>query len=238
MTSSNSFEMDGTRFIIDVRPGKDRGKSTRDGFVLVKTQPFLDFYRSLTPRAPRTILELGMFEGGSLVYFDKLFRPEQLVGVDIRDEIPALEEYRKTKEHIQTFYRLSQADSQLPSILRQQFPHGIDLIVDDASHHYALTREAFHLCFPLLRPGGLYVVEDWAWSHQPQYQRSAHPWYDKPALTNLIFEWIVNLACNGQLVDITVRRELAVLTKGGGGADAIALDEGLHHLRGRRLEQI
>lgn len=236
MTNSESFDIDGIRFIIDVREGKDRGTSTRDAFILVKTKPFLDFYRSLQPRAPQTILELGMFEGGSLVLFDKLYRPEKLVGVDIRDEIPALEEYRKDKDHIRTLHRLSQDDATLPDLLQAEFPDGIDLIVDDASHQYALTRAAFHLCFPLLKPGGLYVVEDWAWSHQPPHQKQGHPWYEKPALTNLVFEWVVNLGRTGQLGELTVRRELAAVTKARGDAEPIDLREGLEHLRGRRLE--
>lgn len=238
MTGRDVFEIDGVRFIIDLRVGHQRGKSKNGEFVLVKTPAVIDFYRSLQRREPRTILELGMFEGGSLVLFDKLYRPQHLIGVDLRDEIAPLESYRADKEHITALYRRSQDDPELPRLLSRELPDGIDLIVDDASHHYAQTRAAFHLCFPLLKPGGLYVIEDWAWSHQEPYQAPRHPWHDKPALTNLIMELIINLPGSGQLSTVTVRRDLAVIEKAAGASGAIDLNEGQARLRGRRLEPL
>ena len=41
----------------------------------------------------------------------------------------------------------------------------IDLVVDDASHLVEPTRASFETIFPFLRPGGIYIVEDWAWAH-------------------------------------------------------------------------
>lgn len=238
MMGRDVFEIDGVRFIIDLRIGHQRGKSTNGEFILVKTPTVIDFYRSLQRHEPQTILELGMFEGGSLVLFDKLYRPRRLIGVDRRDEIAPLEAYRADKEHITTLYRRSQDDPELPHLLSRELPGGIDLIVDDASHHYAQTRASFHLCFPLLKPGGLYVIEDWAWSHQEPYQTPQHPWYDKPALTNLVLELIINLPGSRQLSHVTVRRDLAVIEKAPGATGAIDLDAGRARLRGRRLEPI
>ncbi len=34
-------------------------------------------------------------------------------------------------------------------------------MIDDASHLLDPTRSSFNVLFPLLRPGGVYVVEDW-----------------------------------------------------------------------------
>ena len=44
------------------------------------------------------------------------------------------------------------------------------------------------MLFPLLPPGGLYIIEDWPWSHFPQYQARDAWGHDEPALTNLIFD--------------------------------------------------
>ena len=44
----------------------------------------------------------------------------------------------------------------------------LDLVIDDASHLYRLSRRAFELLFPRLRPGGLCALEDWSWSFWPQ----------------------------------------------------------------------
>ena len=40
-----------------------------------------------------------------------------------------------------------------------------DLIVDDASHLYRPTLASFEVLYPRLRPGGTYVIEDWAGDH-------------------------------------------------------------------------
>ncbi len=232
MPQLESFEMDGIKFIVDIRPGKDRGKSKDGEFVLVKTNVFLQFYRALQQRQPKSILEIGMFEGGSLVLFDKLYDPKKLVGVDIRrDPIEPLERYRKNREHILPLYGLSQNDPKLPNILRKEFPNGIDLIVDDASHLYELTRATFHLCFPFLKPGGLYVIEDWAWSHKPPYQTPAHLWFEKPALTNLVMELVINMPDSQQMNRVTVYRDLVVVEKAGIATGAIDLADGHNSLR-------
>jgi SAM-dependent methyltransferase len=39
----------------------------------------------------------------------------------------------------------------------------LDLVFDDASHFYRFSKVSFETLFPLLRPGGLYVIEDWSW---------------------------------------------------------------------------
>jgi hypothetical protein len=43
----------------------------------------------------------------------------------------------------------------------------LDLVIDDASHRYEPTRASFEALFPLIRPGGFYLIEDWAWAHWP-----------------------------------------------------------------------
>ncbi len=236
MPQLESFEIDGIEFILDIRAGKDRGVSHDNEFILVKTNAFLQFYRGLQQRRPKNILEVGMFEGGSLVLFDKLYEPEKLVGVDIRSEpIEALERYRENREYIRPFYELSQNDPKLPDVLRDEFPEGIDLIVDDASHMYEFSRETFHLCFPLLKPGGLYVIEDWSWSHKPGAQTTPHPWSEKPALTNLILELVINMPGSQQMNRVTVNRDLVLVEKAGIATGNIDLDDGHERLRGRSL---
>ena len=50
----------------------------------------------------------------------------------------------------------------MKSILDEEFPdRNIDLVIDDASHVYQETRSSFNSIFPYLKPGGIYIVEDW-----------------------------------------------------------------------------
>jgi cephalosporin hydroxylase len=48
-------------------------------------------------------------------------------------------------------------DASLPEKLGGAF----DLIIDDGNHHGPTVTSSFRLLWPLVKPGGYYVVEDW-----------------------------------------------------------------------------
>jgi hypothetical protein len=47
------------------------------------------------------------------------------------------------------------------NLIRQRFPFGFDLVMDDTSHVGALSHITFHAVFPHFKGGGIYIVEDW-----------------------------------------------------------------------------
>src|SRR5438309_8699047 len=52
-------------------------------------------------------------------------------------------------------------------------PEGFDVIIDDCSHIGELTRISFwHLFEHHLKPGGLYVIEDWSTGYWDSWFRS------------------------------------------------------------------
>ena len=53
-------------------------------------------------------------------------------------------------------------------IVTREFDRAIDLVIDDASHVYEPTLASFETLFPHLRPGGLYIIEDWQWSYSDE----------------------------------------------------------------------
>ncbi len=62
-------------------------------------------------------------------------------------------------------YGTSQDDElRLAQIINHDFGGVIDLAIDDASHFYDQTKASFKVAFPKVRPGGLYIIEDWTWS--------------------------------------------------------------------------
>lgn len=234
-----TIELDGVTFKLDQRPGNQRDKSDKDAFVLVKTPKFLEYYDKLKTRAqPKDIMEVGMFEGGSLVYLDKVFQPTKLVGLDLRREpIEPLEAYREGRDHIVTYYGRSQDQQGTLMAARSNFPTGIDLVVDDASHLYAQTKATFEMLFPMVRTGGTYIIEDWAWSHTPPNQEKKAPWYKYPAMSNLIFEITVLAARYGVIENIEITRELVAITKGPGTLPEGGLNlDGL--LRNKKMLQL
>lgn len=56
-------------------------------------------------------------------------------------------------------------------IAEHEFDAPLDLVIDDASHLYEPTRTSFDALFPLLRPGGLYIVEDWQMAYVEDFVR-------------------------------------------------------------------
>lgn len=237
MADPQRFTIDGTNFLMSFTPaGKGQALSTPDEFVLLKCESYLAFYRSLLESAPKKIVEIGMFQGGSMAYYDKLYRPDKLVGIDIRKvPIAPLEEYRKTRPYITTHYGISQDDPAVPGMIEADLGGPADLIVDDASHMYQLTRDTFINCFNLLRPGGLYVIEDWSWSHDPHRQSPGASWDDKLALTNLIFDLVVETKVSKAFPKLTVYPNWVVLERAGSAPFVPSSDQ---FLRGRELSKI
>jgi hypothetical protein len=232
------IELGGVKFVLDTRPGKERGTSKDNEFVLVKTQAYLSFYDSLRACTPKEILEIGMFEGGSLVYFDKLYSPKMLVGVDIRrTPIAALERYRQSRPHIKTYYGRSQDQAPTRGAAQSNFPKGIDLVIDDASHDYEKTKATFLNIFPLVKAGGHYVIEDWGWAHRPSYQQSDATWSGRPAMTNLIFELTVMTAVSRVMDSVTISEHLVCIKKGRGMLPPSKLDLS-GYIRGKEMPLI
>jgi hypothetical protein len=85
--------------------------------------------------------------------------------------------------------------------------------VDDASHTYEETRTSFEFLFPLLSPGGIYVIEDWSWAHHPDYQSADARFSNHRALSNLLFEQIMLLGSTAAISEIRVWRFFYLIHK-------------------------
>ncbi|WBH17017.1 class I SAM-dependent methyltransferase [Sphingomonas radiodurans] len=233
-----TFVLDGVTFLFDRAHGSERPRSDERRFVLCKSDQQIECYRTLTKYRPRDVLEIGLYEGGSLVLWDKLFAPRCLVGVDRRRQpVAALEAYRAERPHIRTYYGRGQDKPGTVMAARENFPTGVDLAIDDASHLYAETKATFAAIFPLVRPGGFYVIENWAWAHRPNAQSAAHAWHEQPALTNFVFELTVLAAASPAIQSVHVDAGLVAVRKGNGALPVTGLAvEQL--LRGRALGEI
>lgn len=99
-------------------------------------------------------LELGILNGSSLKVWENYFENANIVGLDI-DPSKSRYETDKTKVYIG-----SQSDKNLIDRIKNDYPDGFDVILDDASHINELTIESFNLLFPHLKRGGYYIIED------------------------------------------------------------------------------
>ena len=93
-------------------------------------------------------------------------------------------------------------------------------MVDDGSHQYEPSKTSLNVFLPMLREGGLYVIEDWAWAHWPdEYHqaKAASGEYGDQAnpLTKLIFETAMLAASRpGIISEIELDSSRAFLTRG------------------------
>ena len=168
---------------------------------LKKPRDLLETYvRVLDGGMWRQVLELGLNHGGSAAFFAALLDPERLVSIDVSGPVRRFDEFRASHplgDRIIPRYETSQADEgALRRILAEDFAGPLDLVLDDASHDYALTLASFEILFPRIRPGGCYVLEDWQWAHAPGFWDRT----DQPALSNLLFQILMLAAGRPDLV--------------------------------------
>lgn len=107
-------------------------------------------------RAGVNILEIGVQNGGSLEVLGKYFADAGvIIGCDI-DPLCANLVYDDPRLHVVVASITSQSAYDQITALAPEF----DIIIDDGSHTSADIGNAFINYFPLLRPGGVFIIED------------------------------------------------------------------------------
>jgi len=98
------------------------------------------------------LIEIGVYRGASLAVWNAYFPKATIVGVDIADRC---RQYAKGRIKVAIG---SQADAAFLTELAAEYPPTI--VIDDGSHNPDHQIFSFEHLFPLLRPGGCYIVED------------------------------------------------------------------------------
>jgi hypothetical protein len=122
---------------------------------IVKWRHYLEIYdRHLAKFVgePSTLLEIGIYAGGSLDMWREYLGPgSELYGVDIDPYCKRFEEA--------TVFTGDQADRAFWERFRAETPL-LDIIVDDGGHTVEQQRVTLEELLPRLRPGGVYICED------------------------------------------------------------------------------
>jgi len=105
---------------------------------------------------PIKLLEIGVFNGGSIKAFRDVFKQSTcILGLDIDNRC-------KMYEDVNNSIFVEIGDATDPDFIRQiTEKYGtFDIILDDGSHTNKDVIHSFELLFPLLNDNGLYIVED------------------------------------------------------------------------------
>jgi hypothetical protein len=145
--------------VSQIRPTIEELHRGKTGKVSDKWQSYLPYYEALfSPlrECPVSLLEIGIQNGGSLETWAAAFAAgERFVGCDIDPRCGTL-------KYDDPRIRVVVGDANaLPTF---QAIHDVcpsyDIVIDDGSHRSTDILKSFVNYFPLVKPGGLYVVED------------------------------------------------------------------------------
>lgn len=240
--------LDGGDFVLDgVTFTESWGDSTSSGHFSIRK------HRALVERTlalvhdlrPQRIVELGIASGGGTALLALAARPERLMAVELAcDRVAALDDLvalRGLAESLHAHYSVDQSDApRIATLLDDTFGSDpVDLVVDDASHRYAESRASFEILFPRVRPGGVYVIEDWNWqlrlahsiargrdhvggptaSVDDELRRRVgaytHTHWSTPPLERLVLEIVLSRACTRDLIGaIHVEAEQVIVVRG------------------------
>jgi hypothetical protein len=125
------------------------------------------------------MLEIGVFKGGSLEMWRKYFgEAATIFGIDIN---PECADYVTAPNQVRIG---SQDDPEFLNrvVLEMGAP---DVVLDDGSHVGHHQRKSFDVLFPLLKPGGLYVIEDLHTSYWPGLTGGGRRWHESSAIGHI-----------------------------------------------------
>ena len=116
--------------------------------------PIYDRYLSRFCGTKVRFLEIGVSKGGSLQMWRRYLGDEAVIfGIDID---PACSQYDGQAANVRIG---SQVDAAfLASVIEEM--GGVDVVLDDGSHHMKHVRQTLNDLFPKVSDGGIYIIED------------------------------------------------------------------------------
>jgi hypothetical protein len=137
-----------------------------------KEQSYWEIYDGYFPREDVRfdLVEIGVLTGESLKILASHYRQARILGIDIEQRPIDFSEFPNV-----TYRECDQSDQEKLRAIVCAFSQAPTIIIDDASHLGGPTLAAFDTLFPLLRNGGLYVIEDWGVGYWKNWQNGSQP---------------------------------------------------------------
>ena len=221
-STENNFSINGVNFISTVDPQIYHALQSKElEFLIVKTREMIERELDEVQNVDdMNIVDIGIWQGGSVVLWDLVFAPRKLVALEYsKKKLPSLDSYISSRGRLGKvclYNGVNQGDAnEVERIMKEEFnDEPIDLVIDDASHFYDETRASFNVLFPRLREGGKFIIEDWQWSTNADIAKLPY-FKDKPSLSNLILQCILLCATRQDIISsVTVYPHMAIVTRG------------------------
>lgn len=112
-----------------------------------------------------TVVEIGVYRGGSLLLWAEYFKSATIVGIDV-DLVHVLPSVLESSR-----IRLIEGNATSAALIARHID-AADIVIDDGSHALEDQLASFRALEPKLNPGGLYVIEDvWSPDNAARLQR-------------------------------------------------------------------
>jgi len=237
--SDTEFNIDGTKFKLALVP--EHGVLT-----VMKDRFHIDAYAELVKeiKPGSNIVEIGIRSGASTAFMAVLYKPNCLSAIELNKKSTKLfTDFLASHpdgRRIRTHFGCDQGDViQLGAVLDSDFGQQVlDLVIDDASHQLIPSMASFNLLFPRLRPGGIFVIEDWSWEHfaEREYGLSFTGW-SITGFAKLTLMTVLACAYSPDIIaKVTLRRGMAVVHRGPGSLQPGEFK--LDNLLGERGQQL
>lgn len=144
----------------------ERYFNNNKGKLIHKWLHYFDIYDrhfAVFRKKPVTILEFGVFQGGSLQMWRHYFgRRARIIGVDINPKCQELEE-KGIEIHIG-----DQEDRNfLKQLMKKVGP--VDVVIEDGGHTMKQQIHTFEEVFPYVKEGGVFLIEDLHTNYWKEY---------------------------------------------------------------------
>ena|SRR6185436_3742514 len=160
-----------------------------------KPEHFIDLYADVL-KNPKSILEIGVQTGKSLIMWRNAFPDAEVTGLDKDDVLETLPEtitfVKGDHDDLETLNKLG----------------NYDLIIDDGSHKTGSQQFMFDILFKHVNPGGQYVIEDLETSYMERFVNS-------PMSTVEFLKGLIDTMNNaeGDIKRLTFEEDIVVIEK-------------------------
>jgi hypothetical protein len=118
-----------------------------------KYEDFLTHHKFI----PKTILEIGTFKGESTKILSRAYPESKILSLDLH-----IRPIDFSSQKNITYKKADQTNrDEIIPLIEKNFPEGVDLVIDDASHFGYFSKITFDIVFPFVKSGGAYFIEDW-----------------------------------------------------------------------------